>query len=161
MPRNKGWKRGAAKKGNKRATREVSRKGKYDFDLYSTDSDIFHDDIEELASLKTENSDISRDVTEELASLKTENSDIVQSCYSEKIGNLPASYLYHSQSEKSQSVQLVSHSNQREDFTSMKRIMGTFIKMIDFLAKQEGFSVHAMEHFNFLYGFHLNKITNK
>ena len=78
MPRNKGWKRGAAKKGNKRATREVSRKGKCEFDLYSTDSDIFCDVTEELASLKTENSDISRDVTEELASLKTENSDIVQ-----------------------------------------------------------------------------------
>ena len=64
MLRNKGWKRGTAKKGNKRATREVSRKGKCEFDLYSTDSDIFCDVTEELASLKTENSDILRDVTE-------------------------------------------------------------------------------------------------
>ena len=52
MLRNKVWKRSAAKKGNGRATREVSRKGKYDFDLYSTDSDIFCDVTEELASLK-------------------------------------------------------------------------------------------------------------
>ena len=58
MPKNKGWKRGAAKKGNQRASREVSRKSKYDFDLYSTDTDIFRDVTEELASLKTENSDI-------------------------------------------------------------------------------------------------------
>ena len=131
MPRNKGWKRGAAKKGNKRATREVSRKGKCEFDLYSTDSDIFCDVTEELASLKTENSDISRDVTEELASLKTENSDIVQGSVNlvtqiKLERYLPASYLYHGQSEKSQSVQLVSHSNQREDFSSVNRIFGNF-----------------------------------
>ena len=93
-----------------RVTREVSRKGKYDFDLYSTDSDIFCDVTEELASLKTENSDISRDVTEELASLKTENSDIVQGSVNlvtqKKLERyLPASYLYHGQSEKNQSVQ--------------------------------------------------------
>ena len=96
--RDKGWKRGAAKKGNRRATGEVSGKGKYDIDLYSTDSDIFRDDTGELASLKTENSDISRDVTEELASLKTENNDIVQgsvkSCHSEKIGKISASKLF-------------------------------------------------------------------
>ena len=66
------------KKGNQRASRGVSIEGKYDFDLCSTDKDIFCDVTEELASLKTENSDISSDVTEELASLKTENKDIVQ-----------------------------------------------------------------------------------
>ena len=58
------------RKGNKRAPREVSIKGKYDFDLCSTDNDIFRDVTEELASFKTENSYISSDVTEELASLK-------------------------------------------------------------------------------------------
>ena len=72
MPKSKGWKRGAGKKGNKRASRGVSIKGKCDFDLCSTDNDIFWDVTEELASLKTENSDISSDVTEELASLQTE-----------------------------------------------------------------------------------------
>ena len=65
-------------KGNQKASREVSIEGKNDFDLCSTDNDIFCDVTEELASLKTENSDISSDVTEELASLKTENKDIVQ-----------------------------------------------------------------------------------
>ena len=70
MPKSKGWKRGAVKKGNKRASREVSIEGKCDFDLCATDNDIFCDVTEELASLKTENSDISSDVTEELASLK-------------------------------------------------------------------------------------------
>ena len=77
MPKSKGWKRGAVKKGNQRASTEAS-KAKYDFDLCSTDNDISRDVTEELASLKTENSDISSDLTEELASLKTENKDIVQ-----------------------------------------------------------------------------------
>ena len=52
MPKSKGWKRGAVKKRNKRASREVSIKGKCDFDLCSTDNDIFCDVTEELASLK-------------------------------------------------------------------------------------------------------------
>ena len=79
MPKSKGWKRDAVsvKKGNQRASREVSIEGKYDFVLFSTDNGIFCDVTEELASLKTENSDISSEVTEELASLKTENRDIV------------------------------------------------------------------------------------
>ena len=133
MPKSKGWKRGAVKKGNQRASTEVS-KGKYDFDLCSTDNDISRDVTEELASLKTENSDISSDVTEELASLKTENKDIVQDSVNlvtqKKFESyLPANYLYNGQSEKRHSVQLVSHSNQREDFSSVKeprRIFGNF-----------------------------------
>ena len=40
MPKSKGWKRVAVKKGNQRASREVSIEGKYDFDLCATDSDI-------------------------------------------------------------------------------------------------------------------------
>ena len=134
MSKSKGWKRGAVKKGNQRASRGVSIEGKYDFDLCSTDNDIFCDVTEELASLKTENSDISSDVTEELASLKTENKDIVQGSVNlvtqQKLESyLPANYLYNGQSEKRHSVQLVSHSNQREDFLSMKephRIFGNF-----------------------------------
>ena len=102
-------------KGNKRASRGVSIEGKFDFDLCSTDNDIFCDVTEELASLKTENSDISSDVTEELASLKTENKDIVQGSVNlvtqQKLESyLPANYLYNVQSEKRHSVQLVSHS---------------------------------------------------
>ena len=134
MPKSKGWKRGSVKKGNQRASREVSIKGKYDFDLCSTDNDISRDVTDELASLKTENSDISSDVTEELASLKTENKDIVQDSVNlvtqQKFESyLPANYLYYGQSEKRHSVQLVSHSNQREDFSSVKephRIFGNF-----------------------------------
>ena len=80
-------------------SREVSKKGKYDFDLCSTDNDISRDVTEELASLKTENSDISSDVTEELASLKTENKDIVQDSVNlvtqqNLESYLPANYLY-------------------------------------------------------------------
>ena len=52
MPKSKGWKRGAMKKGNQRASREISTEDKYDFDLSSTDNDIFCDVTEELASLK-------------------------------------------------------------------------------------------------------------
>ena len=134
MPKSKCWKRGAVKKGNKRASREVSMKGKCDFDLCSTDNDIFCDVTEELASLKTENSDISSDVTEELASLKTENKDIVQGSVNlvtqQKVESyMPANYLYNGQSENTHSVQLVSHSNQREDILPMKephRIFGNF-----------------------------------
>ena len=134
MPKSKGWKRGAVKKGNQRASREVSIEGKCDFDLCSTDNDIFCDVTEELASLKTENSDISSDVTEELASLKTENKDIVQGSVNlvtqQKVESyLPANYLYNGQSENMHSVQLVSHSNQREDFSSMQephKIFGNF-----------------------------------
>ena len=101
-------------KENQKASREVSIEGKYDFDLCSTNNDIFCDVTEELASLKTENSDISSDVTEELASLKTENKDVVQgsvNLVTQKLENyLPANYLYNGQSEKRHSVQLVSHS---------------------------------------------------
>ena len=39
-------------KGKQKASREVSIEGKYDFDLCSTDNDIFCDVTEELASLK-------------------------------------------------------------------------------------------------------------
>ena len=89
---------------------------------------------EELASSKTENCDSSSDVTEELASLKTENKDIVQGSVNlvpqQKLESyLPANYLYNGKSEKMHSVQLVSHSNQIEDFLSMKephRICGNF-----------------------------------
>ena len=56
MLKSKGWKRGAVKKGIQRVSRVVSIEGKYDFDLCSTDNDIFCDVTEELASLKTENS---------------------------------------------------------------------------------------------------------
>ena len=116
MPKSKGWKRGAVKKANKRASRELSIKGKCDFDLCSTDNDIFCD------------------VTEELASLKTENKDIVQGSVNlvtqQKVESyLPANYLYNGQSENTHSVQLVKHSNQRENFSSMKephRIFGNF-----------------------------------
>ena len=134
MPKRKGWKRCAVKKGNQRAQRGVSIEGKFDFDLCSTDNDIFCDVTEELASLKTENSDISSDVTEELASLKTENKDIVQGSVNlvtqqKDESYLPANYLYNGQSENMHSVQLVSHSNQREDFLSTKephKIFGNF-----------------------------------
>ena len=89
---------------------------------------------EELASLKTENSDISCDVTEELASLKTENKDIVQDSVNlvtqKKFESyLPANYLNNGQSEKRRSVQLVSHSNQREDFSSVKEPRRMFGKL--------------------------------
>ena len=64
-------------------------------------------------------------MTEVLASLKTENKDIVQGSVNlvtqqNLESYLPANYLYNGQSEKRHSVLLVSHSNQREDFSSMK-----------------------------------------
>ena len=57
MPRRNSWKNATAKRENVNATREVSKRGK--FDGYLT---------EELASLNTEKSDTLHDVTEELAS---------------------------------------------------------------------------------------------
>ena len=84
-------------KGNQKASREVSIEGKYDFDLCSTDNDIFCDVTEELASLKTENKDIVQDSVNLVTLQKLES-------------YLPANYLYNGQSEKRHSVQLVSHS---------------------------------------------------
>ena len=69
MPKRRNWKRAAAKRGNVKAVREVSEKGKYNVCL--TDiclTDVLTEDLtEELASLKTENKELLRDVTEELA----------------------------------------------------------------------------------------------
>ena len=79
MPRRKSWKISAAQRGNVKASKEVSEKGKYNVcltDVCLTD-DLTEDLTEELASFKTENSDTLRNVTEELASLKQKKS-IVQ-----------------------------------------------------------------------------------
>ena len=74
MPKRRNRKRAAAQRGNVKAVREVSEKGKFNVcltDICLTD-DLTEDMTKELASLKTENSDTLRDVTEELASLKAE-----------------------------------------------------------------------------------------
>ena len=127
MPKRKSWKRAAAQRGNVKASREVSEKGKYDVcltDVCLTDG-LTEDLTEELASLKTENSDTLRDVTEELASLKTENKDIVQGSVNLVTGksySLPESYLQNCQSEEMQNQKLVSLTNQRESCLSTDSI---------------------------------------
>ena len=101
MPRRKNWKRAAAQRGNVKASREVSEKGKYNVcltDVCLTD-DLTEDLTEELASLKTENSDTLRDVTEELASLK-QKKNIAQGSVNLVTGKsylLPESYLQNRQ----------------------------------------------------------------